>query len=75
MNRRKKRHQRTPIRNQVPKLAYSIEELTRSTGFSRSRLYGAINDGSLKTFKTGKRRFVSADAAADYLATLQRGGD
>ena len=70
----KPRRKRTKIVNAVPKLSFSMDELCRSTGFARSRLYADMARGVLKTFKAGKRRFATADAAADYLATLQRGG-
>jgi len=60
----------------IERLSYSIAELRAATGMSRNRLYNAIAAGDLRTFKTGKRRFVTATAAREFITLLERrGGD
>lgn len=54
------------------RLSYTVEEACDVTGFCRSRLYQAIADGSLTTFKAGRRRMVSAKALADLITKLER---
>ena len=54
------------------KLSYTVEDACEATGLRRSRLYAAIADGSLTTFKAGRRRMVSAKALQDFIAKLER---
>jgi len=54
------------------RLAYTIEAACEATGLTRTRIYRAIADGSLKTFKAGRRRMVSARALQDFIANLER---
>lgn len=56
----------------VDRLAYTIEAAIEATGLTRTRLYRAIADGSLKTFKAGRRRMVSAAALQAFIAELER---
>jgi helix-turn-helix protein len=56
----------------VEKLSFTIDEFAESSGFSRRRIYVAIASGELKTFKHGKRRMVSADAAREFIAACER---
>lgn len=52
-------------------LAYTVEDACTVTGFTRTRLYQAIGDGSLNTFKAGKRRMLSAKALQDFIGKLE----
>jgi len=56
--------------NAPVRLSYTIEEAVSATGFSRSRLYEAIADGTLETFKSGRRRMITASALDSYIAKL-----
>jgi len=56
----------------VTKLSYTVEQATTATGFTRTALYKAIGDGSLPSFKTGKRRMISAKALEEFIAKLER---
>ena len=58
--------------NQRTKLSYTVEEAVDATGFARRRIYNLIADRSLRTFKTGKRRMISARALNDLIARLER---
>ncbi len=40
------------------KLALSVDEAAEAAGVGRDLVYRAINDGSLKTAKIGKRRLI-----------------
>jgi excisionase family DNA binding protein len=58
---------------QVPvRLSYAIEQAVEVTGIPRTRFYGAIASGELRTFKHGRRRFVSADALREWILDLER---
>ncbi|MBA8888893.1 excisionase family DNA binding protein [Dokdonella fugitiva] len=55
-----------------PQLAYTVDQACEALAMNRSRIYKAIADGSIKTFKTGRRRMVSAKALEEYVAKLER---
>lgn len=55
-------------------LAYTIEGACEVTNMTRTRIFRAIGDGSLKAFKAGKRRMVSAKALEEFIAKLERDG-
>jgi excisionase family DNA binding protein len=46
----------------VPRLAFSLDEVARSSGLSRRMLYKLIDTGELQTVKRGCRRLVPRDA-------------
>jgi hypothetical protein len=50
-----------------PKLSYTVEQFMAATGYSRNRTYNAIASGALRTFKDGRRRMISAEAARDFI--------
>lgn len=58
--------------NETAKVSYTMEGAAAATGFTRSRLYKAIADGTLRTIKAGRRRMVSRKALEDYVARLER---
>jgi len=47
--------------------SYSIIQLIEVLHVSRQTVYDEINSGRLKTFKIGRRRFVSDDALREYI--------
>jgi excisionase family DNA binding protein len=57
----------------VEKLVLSIEEAARALGISRTRAFAAAREGTLKTYKDGRRRMVSAQAVALYVAHKEAG--
>ncbi len=56
----------------IEKLSYTIEEFMAATGYNRKRVYSVISSGALKTFKDGRRRMVSAEAAREFIALRER---
>lgn len=52
----------------APRLAFPIDEACKALATSRQRLYDLINEGRLRSFKEGKRRYVSRKAIEDYIA-------
>jgi len=49
-------------------LAYSIDESCKALGgMSRQTFYDLINQGRIRTFKEGRRRFVSRSALQEYV--------
>ena len=56
----------------VERLSYTVEEFMAASGISRRKVYEAIAEGTLKSFKNGKRRMISAPAARDFIAALER---
>ena len=54
------------------RLSYTIEGAVKATDLTRTRLYGAIKDGELRSFKDGRRRMISAKALEEFIAKLER---
>jgi hypothetical protein len=54
----------------LPKLAYSIQDLVRLSGLGRSFIYEQINSGSLKVKKAGSRTVILAHDARAWLDAL-----
>ena len=50
------------------RIALTVEDAIAVTGYSRNRLYDAMNDGSLRSFKDGRRRMISRKALEDFIA-------
>jgi len=50
------------------RIAFSVAEMAKRTGLSRSFLYLEIEAGRLQTLKIGKRRLVRVEDEASYLA-------
>lgn len=47
---------------------YTIPQFVAFYGVGRTRVFEEINSGRLKTYKVGRRRYISATAAAQWLA-------
>ena len=56
------------------RFSYTVEEACKNTGLARTRMYAAIGDGSLHTFKVGRRRMVSSRALHQFVDMLERAG-
>jgi excisionase family DNA binding protein len=54
------------------KFGYSISEVMTALGLSKQTVYNIINDGTLKSFKVGRRRLVSPQALQDMVAKLEK---
>ena len=52
------------------KLAYSIPDAVKLTGFSRSVIYQEIGSGRLRAVKRGRRTAILADDLQAWLAAL-----
>ena len=59
---------------QDSRLSYSITGAVEATGLTRSRIYDAIRQGTLRTFMVGRRRMVSSKALEQFVANLEREG-
>ena len=62
----------TPNPQSLPRLAFHINELAQATGTNRVLLYAEIKAGRLQSFKLGRRRMVSAQAARDWIERVER---
>ena len=51
--------------------ANSITDALSVLKVSRKTLYDEINAGRLRTYKVGRRRFVSADALTEWISTRE----
>lgn len=49
------------------RLCYSVEQAIDVTGLSRKGIYQVINSGELRSYKVGKRRFISHDAIIEFV--------
>lgn len=54
------------------RVAYTVDEACDAAGFTRTRLYAAITDGTLRSFKAGRRRMISANALEQFIEKLER---
>ncbi len=52
-------------------LSFSIEEVCKVTGFGRTKLYEAINEGLLPARKYGKRTIILRQELETFLDGLQ----
>ena len=59
---------RTPAIKVVQTLAYSMEELAKAVGVSRSYLYQEMKRGRLHAIKVGARTLVTIEQARAWLA-------
>jgi hypothetical protein len=55
-----------------PRACYTLHETMVATGWSRTRLFGAIAAGRIKSFKFGKLRFISAQALTAAIEQMER---
>ncbi|MFV7434907.1 MULTISPECIES: helix-turn-helix domain-containing protein [Pseudomonas putida group] len=56
----------------VPKLAVGPDDAAEMTSHSRSAIYDAINSGSLRSFKSGKRRLILVRELESWLNGLAK---
>ncbi len=54
----------------MEKMAFTIPEAVEAGGGSRSVIYEALNAGTLKAKKRGKRTIILATDLAEYLKAL-----
>lgn len=52
---------------------YSINDLMLLLSIGRARLYADINEGKLRTYKIGKRRFAGPEAVDEYVEQQMQG--
>lgn len=52
-------------------LSLSIEEAKKATGFGRTKIYEAINQGLLPAKKYGKRTVILKRDLEDFLSNLE----
>lgn len=52
----------------APDRLFGIDETAALLGQGRSRIYGEIAAGRLRSCKAGRRRLVSASAIAEYIS-------
>ena len=45
----------------------SVDEAAEATSLGRSKLYGLIGSGELRSVKVGRRRLVPAGAVAEFI--------
>jgi hypothetical protein len=62
---------KSPVQS-IERLSYTIEQFMTATGYSRRKVYEAIARGDLRSFKDGKRRMISAQAARDFIAAREQ---
>jgi excisionase family DNA binding protein len=56
----------------IPPVGLSVNEVLTSTGLARATLYREINAGRLTTYKVGRRRVISPQALAAWVAKLEK---
>ena len=53
---------------------HSVEDVMGRLHVGRSTVYGLLSSGQLRSVKVGRRRLVSEQAIADYIASLEQSG-
>ncbi len=56
----------------LQRISYTVLQFMAATGYSRNKVYAAIGSGALRSFKDGKRRMISAQAAAEFIRLRER---
>lgn len=51
--------------------AYTVEQFIGATKVGRTKVFEEIASGRLVTYKVGRRRYISARAAADWQRRLE----
>jgi excisionase family DNA binding protein len=51
-----------------PRVAFSINEVSKATGLSRSLIYDLMNSGQLGFIKVGRRRIITATQLDAFLS-------
>lgn len=57
--------------NPAERLAFSVEGACRALPMSRESLYRLIRSGQIRTFKLGRRRYVTKQALLDFIASRE----
>lgn len=60
------------ISSAAPRISYNLDEFIAATGLNRTAIYAALAQGQLRSFKIGRRRMISAEAARDFIASMER---
>lgn len=55
--------------------AVDVRAASRMLGISRTKLYELLNDGTVPSFKIGRRRLVRPDTLRQVLASLEEAGE
>ncbi|MCF7979734.1 MAG: helix-turn-helix domain-containing protein [Chromatiaceae bacterium] len=50
----------------IEPIALSIEEVGKATGLGRTALYKEMQEGRLRSYKIGRRRFVAPEALQEW---------
>jgi hypothetical protein len=58
--------------HQTERLSLTVEQAVDASGIPRTSFYAAIARGEVRTFKLGRRRFVSVDALREFITSLER---
>ncbi len=57
-----------PIKNNTPKIGYSVREASRASSLGRTTLYNHISAGRLRAVRVGGRTIIPADALHALIA-------
>ena len=57
---------------EAPALSYTVEQAAVRTNIPETKLWRAIRDGLLKSFKLGRSRRVSEWALREFICDLER---
>ena len=55
-----------------PALAHTVEQAAERVNIPETKLWRAIRDGQLRSFKVGRSRRVSEQALIDYICSLEK---
>jgi excisionase family DNA binding protein len=53
------------------RVTISVDETIAATGICKTLLYELLNDGSIRSFKVGKKRLVIVEGIHEWIASQQ----
>lgn len=59
------------VQERQSRLAFTVPQLMDAFGISRTTVYEEIGSGRLASYQVGRRRYVSASAAAEWQKRLE----
>lgn len=57
---------------ELPRLAYTINEVLKSVGCGRTRLFAEMRAKRLRTMRVGRRVLIRAEALQEWLASCEQ---
>ena len=57
------------------RITISVADAMSATGLGKTSMYELLNDGSIRSFKVGKKRLVILESIHEWIANMESYGD